>query len=58
MNIEQRLLSNFEYIQNRIEEIKAQSSLDIKQISDLHRYVEMQKHIIESLYLLREEGKR
>lgn len=51
--MEERLKENFDYIQKRIEEIKSLRYIDIKQISDLQRYIEMQKHIAQSLRLLR-----
>ena len=47
--INYHLYSNFKFIQSKIDEIKVMKSIDIKQISDLHRYVEMQKNIILSL---------
>jgi hypothetical protein len=52
-NMEQKLIDNYEFIQRKIEQIKFYPSLDIKQISDLQRYVEMQKNIIASISLLR-----
>lgn len=51
--MEQKLIDNYEFIQRKIEQIKFYPSLDIKQISDLQRYVEMQKNIIASISLLR-----
>ncbi len=51
--MEKQLLENFEYIQLKINDIKKQEKIDIKQISDLQRYVEMQKNILESLLMLR-----
>lgn len=51
--MEQNLLNNFAYIQNKIDEITQTKNIDIKQISDLQRYTEMQKNITYSLFLLR-----
>lgn len=45
----EELLKNFEYIQQRINDIKKQEKIDIKQISDLQRYIEMQKNILDSI---------
>lgn len=50
--MEKDLRSNYAFIQSKIEEIKACTTIDIKQISDLQRYVEMQKNIIDSLFAL------
>jgi hypothetical protein len=50
--MEQELRSNYAFIQSKIEEIKACKFIDIKQISDLQRYVNMQKDIIDSLFAL------
>lgn len=52
-HMEQNLLNNFAFIQNKIDEITQQKNIDIKQISDLQRYTEMQKNITYSLFLLR-----
>jgi hypothetical protein len=52
--MEEKLLRNFNYIQGKIDEICNQNSLDIKQISDLQRYIEMQKNIVYALHLLME----
>lgn len=51
--MEQQLLENYEFIQRKIEQIKFYPNLDIKQISDLQRYVEMQLNIITALSMLR-----
>lgn len=51
-SMEKDLRSNYAFIQSKIEEIKACTTIDIKQISDLQRYVEMQKNIIDSLFAL------
>jgi hypothetical protein len=56
--MENTLQENFDYIQTLINDIKRQPRIDIKQISDLQRYVEMQKNIVQSLCLLAEESKR
>ena len=45
-----KLLTNLEFIQTKIEEIKQKESLDIKQISDLQRYTEMQNNTACLLY--------
>jgi hypothetical protein len=50
--MEQQLRDSFTFIQSKIEEIKACKNIDIKQISDLQRYIEMQKNIIDSLFAL------
>jgi hypothetical protein len=57
--MEKQLRENFAFIQDLIDEIRfmPRRTIDIKQISDLHRYVEMQKHIVYSLSLLSETGK-
>jgi hypothetical protein len=46
------LMDNFKAIQDRIDEIKAMKQLDIKQISDLQRYVEMQMNITHAIFFL------
>jgi hypothetical protein len=56
--MENTLIENFEYVQGLIDDIKRQPKIDIKQISDLQRYVEMQKHIVYSLCLLAEGARR
>ncbi|MFJ8247305.1 hypothetical protein [Peribacillus asahii] len=44
------LMEQLGYVQNRINEITMYyNRIDIKQISDLQRYFEMQRNIIESL---------
>jgi hypothetical protein len=53
--MENTLVNNFEYIQGLIDDIKRQPKIDIKQISDLQRYVEMQLNIVKSLRALRDE---
>lgn len=47
--MKKQLLEQLEYVQNRIGEITQNESIDIKQISDLQRYTEMQANIISSL---------
>ncbi|MEC2335097.1 hypothetical protein [Bacillus subtilis] len=45
----EELLKQLEYVQSRIKEITAYQKIDIKQISDLQRYLEMQLNIISAL---------
>lgn len=56
--MENLLIENFEYVQGLINDIKRQPKIDIKQISDLQRYVEMQKNIVQALCLLADGAKR
>lgn len=56
MNKEIELNDNFNYIQGKIDVIKNGRAFDIKQISDLQRFVTMQKEIIQSIVLLRGLG--
>lgn len=51
MDSEKDLLLNFELVQSKINEIKSNWKNDIKQISDLERYIQMQKIIFETLIL-------
>lgn len=51
MDLEKDLILNFELVQSKINEIKSNWKNDIKQISDLERYVQMQKIIFETLLL-------
>lgn len=51
MDSEKDLLLNFELVQSKINEIKSNWKNDIKQISDLERYIQMQKIIFETLLL-------
>lgn len=51
----EQLLEQLEYVQARISEITQYKYLEIKKISDLQRYCEMQRNIIESLYKLNEK---
>jgi hypothetical protein len=51
--METELMKNFHSVQKKIEEIIQNDVLHIKQISDLDRYVHMQKEIIISLSALR-----
>lgn len=46
------LRDNFKEIQIKVLEITQQQKIDIKQISDLQRYVEMQTNIAKAIYLL------
>lgn len=46
------LVKDFDFIQSKIDEIIQIEKLDIKLISDLERYVGMQKDIIQSLLML------
>jgi hypothetical protein len=50
----ERLLKQLTYVQARISDITLYNHIDIKQISDLQRYCEMQRNIIESIHLLKE----
>lgn len=50
----EELFKQLDYVQARINEITKYKNIDIKQISDLQRYFEMQRNIIESLYRLKE----
>mgnify|MGYP001020436453 CR=1 FL=1 len=49
INIKACLIDNFESIQSRINEINSKEKIDIKEISDLQRYIEMQSRIIKSM---------
>ncbi|HFK1543541.1 TPA: hypothetical protein ACGXM3_005363 [Bacillus cereus] len=49
---QESLDSNWEFVQEKINDIKSHENIDIKQISDMQRYVEMQKNIAESSYHL------
>lgn len=51
MDSEKDLLLNFELVQSKVNEIKSNWKNDIKQISDLERYIQMQKIIFETLLL-------
>lgn len=51
MELEKELRYNFELVQSKINEIKSNWKNDIRQISDLERYVQMQKTILEALLL-------
>lgn len=46
------LVSNFEFVQKKIDEITKLEKIDIKQISDLQRYTEMQLNIANTLHKL------
>lgn len=48
-NILKCLVDNFTYVQERIDEIKKKDNIDIKQISDLQRYTEMQVNIASTI---------
>jgi hypothetical protein len=50
------LEANWTYIQARIDLIKTLRNIDIKQISDLQRYIEMQRNIAEAIALLEKRG--
>jgi len=52
--MKEQLQKQLEYVQERISEITVYEHIEIKQISDLQRYIEMEKNLIESLYLLGE----
>jgi hypothetical protein len=50
--IEKKLTENFEFIQGQVDTIKESAEykpLDIKQISDLQRYSEIQRNIGQTL---------
>jgi hypothetical protein len=49
-----QLLEQLNYVQARINEITKHTHIDIKQISDLQRYFEMQRNIVESLYRIKD----
>jgi len=48
--LKEKLIEQLTYVQSRIKEITLHERIEIKQISDLQRYFEMQRNIIESLY--------
>lgn len=53
--MKEELEKNFNFIQYKIDEIinlNNYHTLDIKQISDLERYVKMQRDIVESILIL------
>ncbi|MCP1324249.1 MULTISPECIES: hypothetical protein [Bacillus] len=50
---QESLDSNWEFVQEKINDIKSHRNIDIKQISDMQRYVEMQKNIAKSSYHLK-----
>lgn len=52
--MKEQLQKQLTYVQERINEITAHDHIEIKQISDLQRYIEMERNIIESLYLIGE----
>lgn len=52
----EQLLEQLNYVQARISEITKYEHIEIKQISDLQRYFEMQRNIIESLYKINGEN--
>ena len=53
--MEDTLRQNFKSIQEKIDGILLSgATLDIKQISDLERYVNMQETIVDSIYRLRD----
>ena len=49
MNQVEQLISNFNYVQEKINQIKRLDNIDIKQISDLQRYIEMQMNIFSTI---------
>lgn len=53
--MKEKLLIQLEFVQFQIDKItQYNTNLDIKQISDLQRYFDMQRNIVESLYRLNE----
>lgn len=52
-NMQVSLLKTFNSVQLRIDNILRIEKLDIKDISDLERYVGMQHKILEALYALK-----
>jgi len=48
--VKEKLIEQLTYVQSRIKEITLHERIEIKQISDLQRYFEMQRNIVESLY--------
>lgn len=46
------LVNNFQYIQGKIEAIKKYPNIDIKMISDLERFANMQRDIMESISII------
>ncbi|MED3976211.1 hypothetical protein P4639_22695 [Priestia megaterium] len=56
MNLRNHLIDNFGFVQRKIVQIQNQENIDIKQISDLQRYTEMQERIIKSLNLMNSGG--
>lgn len=54
--MKQELIEQLSYVQDRISEITVYKFINIKQISDLQRYFEMQRNIIESLYRISENN--
>lgn len=51
------LVKNFQSIQDKIEDITRDVKLDVKQISDLERYVGMQSTIVGTLDMLSDSRK-
>lgn len=54
MNQVEQLISNFNYVQEKINQIKRLDNIDIKQISDLQRYIEMQMNIFSTIVIAME----
>ncbi|MEX3625200.1 hypothetical protein [Viridibacillus arvi] len=52
--MKEQLLEQLTYVQARISEITVHENIEIKQISDLQRYFEMQRNIVEALYKISE----
>ena len=52
-NMQVSLLKTFNSVQSRIDSILRIEKLDIKDISDLERYVGMQHKILEALHALK-----
>jgi hypothetical protein len=51
-----KLQEQLKYVQDRIDEITRYQKIDIKQISDLQRYIEMECNLITSLHILKKDG--
>ena len=57
LNMQLSLVKNFQSIQDKIEDITRDVKLDVKQISDLERYVGMQSTIVGTLDMLSDSRK-
>lgn len=50
------LETNWDYVQARIELIKVMRNIDIRHISDLQRYVEMQLNIMKTIMMIEDSA--